>query len=448
MLGSDCMQDCLERAPGHVPVRGSYDVVVAGGGPSGFMAATAAARSGARTLLVERYGFLGGTATAGLMVEFGSIHNGQKVIVGGIPHEFLHRLMDYGGTCMGGRDPETHAMTFDPESMVAVCQEMVLESGADVLLHAWAAGPLARDGRVEGLVLESKSGREAVHARVVIDCTGDADLAVRAGARYEYGRETDGRVQPATLVFVVGNVDYTRTKPVPLNELIAEARARGEWDIPADQFFSCDRVCKRGAPDDLTRAFMFVNVTNVLNVNGTSVDDRTRAEIEARRQVETVLRFMRKYMPGFEHCYVDRVAPEVGIRETRRIVGDYRLTRDDVLCSRHFPDGVTPSCQTIDVHELDGKTFAHEHVERGTHYEIPYRCFLPQGLEGILVAGRSISCDHAALGSVRRMCVCMPMGEACGLAATLAIRSRCTPREIDVQELRKALRDVGTVLDS
>ncbi len=201
---------------------------------------------------------------------------------------------------------------------------------------------------------------------------------------------------------------------------------------------------KRGAPDIPEQSFFFINGTNALGVDGTSAPSLTQAEIETRRQVEALVNFLRKYAPGFENCYLDRTAAQVGIRETRRIVGDYTLTREDVLGARHFPDGVVPACNSLDVHDVAGRRFQLEFLQPGTHYEIPFRCFLPAGLEGLLVAGRCISADHAALGSVRVMVVCMPMGEACGLAAALSVKNKCRPRDIPVAELRAALRRGGT----
>jgi len=383
--------DTLTEAAREIPVIGAYDVIVCGGGPAGFVAAVAAREAGARTLLVERYGFLGGTGTAGLMVEFGGIHDGERVIVGGVTHAFLHRLADFGGAPMP--DAESHRMVFDPESMMTVCREMVTESGADLLLHALVVDAVREDGRVAGVVVESKSGRQAVLGKVVIDATGDGDVAARAGAAFHVGRPADGKVQPVTLVVILGNVDttrFSRRDVSSLAEQIDRARREGEWTIPTECLFSAGRVIKRGAPDRPREAFFFINGTNVLDVDATNVRDLTRAELESRRQVEVLVRFLRKRVPGFERCYLHRTGAQAGIRESRRIRGEYTLTAGEVLAAAHFPDGVVPSHQTVDVHEVTGKRFEHRCLRPGTHYEIPYRCFLPRGLEGILVSGRCI----------------------------------------------------------
>jgi len=279
---------------------------------------------------------------------------------------------------------------------------------------------------------------------VVIDATGDADVAVRAGAGFRMG----GKVQPCTLEIILANVDVTRV-PKSHKELIPkikEARATGEWPVPTDQLFSWGRVPKRGAPDDPESAFFFINGTNAIDVDGTSARSLTDAEIETRSQVNGLVELLRKHAPGFENCYLDRTAAQVGVRETRRVLGDYVLTREDVLSARHFSDGVVPACNSIDVHDADGREFAHEYLAKGTHYQIPYRCFLPAGLDGILVAGRCFSADRPALGSARVMVVCMPMGEACGTAAALAVKKGCTPREVPVERVREALKRGGTVL--
>ncbi len=439
--------DTIAEAAREIPVAGAYDVIVCGGGPAGFVAALAARRAGARTLLIERYGFLGGTGTAGLMVEFGSIHDGARVIVGGITHRFLHRLAEFGGAPM--RDADSHRMIFDPESMMAVCQDMVTESGADLLLHTLVVDAVRDGGRVRGVVVESKSGRQALLGEVVIDATGDGDVAARAGAEFHLGRPGDGKMQPVTLVIVLGNVDttrFSRRDVSSLPELIRQARRDGEWTIPTERLFSAGRIVKRGAPDTPEQALFFINGTNVLDVDGTDVRDLTRAEVESRRQVDVLVGFLRKRVPGFENCYLHRTAAQAGIRETRRVKCDYTLTAREVLAGTHFADGVVPSHQDIDVHEVTGKCFEHQYLRRGTHYEIPYRCFLPVGLEGLLVSGRCISVDHEALGSVRRMVTCMPMGEACGSAAGLAVAGGCSLRDVPVGQLRRDLADEGTAI--
>jgi len=439
------MRSHLERAR-EIPAYGEYDVVVCGGGSTGFIAAIAAARRGAKTLLIERYGFLGGTATAGLMVEFGSMFDGEKRLLGGATHEFLHRLESYGGAYFNNK--RNHSMVFDPESMIAVCQAMVEESGAELLLHAWLAGAIVEDGKVAGVVVECKSGRMAVFGKVVIDCTGDGDVAASAGAPWAKGRAGDGKTQPATIEMILGNVDASRMGR--LHELIPkikEAKAQGRWKIPTEQLFSWGRVMKKGAPNRPESSCVFINGTNATGIDGTDARSLTEAELLTRRQVPELLAFLRDYAPGFENCHLDRVAAQIGVRETRRIEGDYVLTREDVLAGRRFEDGVVPACNSIDVHDVSGKVFEHEFVGSGRHYQIPYRCLLPKRVEGLLVAGRCLSADHWALGSARVMIITMPMGEAAGAAAAFAAREGVPPRKLDVAEIQEELRKGGTILE-
>ncbi|MFH1378115.1 MAG: FAD-dependent oxidoreductase [Planctomycetota bacterium] len=426
----------LSRA---IPVWGEYDVIVCGGGATGFIASIAASRAGARTLLIERYGIFGGTATAALMIELGSMHDGEKRIVGGISHEFVHRLEQYGGAYF--QNAVNHSMVYDPESMIDVCRQMVVESGVEILYHTWIADAIVRDGRVEGVIVENKSGRGAFYGRVIIDCTGDGDVAARAGADFSVGRDGDGKVQPVTLVVTVGGIDSTRFNyhHHDLIPAIREGRASGDWPIPTDQMFSCKRLKKCGAPDNPRDSFYFINATNMLDCNGTDARSLTDAELITRAQVEPMLKFLRTRAPGFENCWLDRTGVQVGIRETRRILCDATLTRDDVLQARHFDDGVVNACNSIDVHDVSGKAFKHEYLKKGRYYQIPYGCFLPKQLEGLLVAGRCLSADHAALGSARVMVVCMPMGEAVGTAAAMAAAEVITPRSIDRRKLIAAL---------
>ena len=429
-----------------IPVNGEFDVIVCGGGPSGFTAAIASAKRGAKTLLIEKYGFLGGTGTSAMMVEFGPIFDGKDVLLGGCVHEFLHRLEDEGYGEM--RSKQTHSMVFDPEGMICICQKMVLEAGAEILLHTVVADVIREGQRIKGVVVENKSGRSAYMAKIVIDATGDGDIAFRAGAEFSYGNE-EGKVQPVSLEFLLGNVDHRKiTSPYVgvLLPYIKKAKENGDWKIPSDQFFSWGRVKKRGAPDTPESSFYFINATNALNINGADAKELTKGEIECREQVPQVMEFLQNYVPGFEKCYLDRTAAQIGIRETRRIRGKYTLTRSDVLEGRHFDDGIVPGCNSIDVHDVKGKTFEHQFLKEGTHYQIPWRCFLPEKTEGLIVTGRCLSADHYALGSVRVMVVCMPMGEACGLAAATACDENCELDSVPIGKVQETLRTQGSVI--
>ena len=431
-----------------LPVIGHYDTIVCGGGPAGFAAAIAASRNGASTLLIERYGFLGGTGTAGLMVDFGTFHDGTRPLVGGVLLELLTRMEDRLGAHRRNNEI-TQGVTYDVEAMIAVCQAMALEAGVTLRLHTMVTDVIMEGDRVTGVALESKSGREAVTGRVFIDATGDGDLAAFAGADYVKGREGDGKMQPVSHELIVGGVDMGR---VPKNHrelvpAIEEARAAGAWPIPTERFFSWGPVPKCDRHGDPSRGYYFLNVTNALDVDGTRADDLTRAEIECRNQVDPLVDFLRKNAPGFENCWLDRTATQIGVRETRRIVGEHVLMRDDVLAARHFADGVVPAMNSIDVHDLEGKHFDHEFLKEGTHYQVPWRCLIPKRLEGLIVAGRCLSADHKALGSARVMVICTPMGEAAGRGAALAVREKCGVREGAGDEVREGMRAAGTVIE-
>ncbi len=435
----------LEKAR-EIPIRDRFEVIVCGGGAAGFVAAIAAARRGAKTLLIEKYGFLGGTGSAGLMVQFGSIFDGKQVLIGGCTHEFLHRLADEGYGYFYSE--QSHSMIFDPEGMIAVCQEMVLESGARLLLHSSVVDVIKEGDRLRGVIVENKSGRSAYLADVLIDATGDGDLAVRAGERFDYGNAA-GLAQPVSLEFILGNVDTNRFYAQPESIIldgIKKAKADNAWKVPTDQFFSYGRVKKKDAPDIPESAFFFINASNAPGIDGSNADDLSKAEIKCRRQVPVLLDFLRRYVPGFEKCYLDRSAAQIGVRETRRIRGKYTLTRRDVLEARHFDDGVVPGRNTIDVHHVKGEVFEHEYLVEGTHYQIPWRCFLPEKTEGLIITGRCLSADHYALGSTRVMVVCMPMGEACGIAAATACQDKTSLEKVDVAKVQKILRDQGTLI--
>lgn len=425
-----------------IPILGSYDVIVCGGGASGFPAAAAAARNGARVLLIERYGFLGGTATAAMMVQFGSSSDGVRLLSGGFVVEFLKKMSQSGSVL---DDPKTFSMTFSPDHMILVVQEMLLEAGAELLFHTQVVDVVMDGNNVTGIIVENKSGRGVYHAKIFIDATGDGDLAARSGAGFDIGRSEDGKMQPVSLEILVGGVDSTRVDlQGKLSDAINNASDQ-EWPIPTKRIFSWAEVPKAGT--DPEHRCYFINATNVLDVDGTDAQDLTRAEIESRRQVGPLIDFLRNHAAGFENCHLERTACQVGIRETRRIQGKYTLTADDVLSARHFSDGIVPAHNNIDVHDVDGLDFEHYHLEQGTHYQIPYRSLLPAKIQGLIVAGRAISADHRALGSTRVMCVSMPIGEAAGIAAALSLKCRTLPSYLDPAKIRRKMKSNGYVIE-
>ncbi|MBV8374438.1 MAG: FAD-dependent oxidoreductase [Candidatus Eremiobacteraeota bacterium] len=435
-----------------------FDVLVVGGGNAGCAAAIAAARHGARTLLVERYGFLGGTATAAMVGPWMTFHSGNDRIVGGIAQEIVERLMEKGASPGHVRDSSDYVPTitpFDPEVHKALLFEMMREAGVTLLLHAYVLGAQLDGDSVRGASFATVGGMREFGGRIVIDATADAFVAASAGVPTQQG-DAHGRVQPATLMFRLSHVDltavsaYVRGHPnqmrtslkthervagaitavAGLYDLWEAARRDGIVDIPRElvSFFISPY------PDEVT-----VNMTRVVDIDPLDPGDLTRAEVESRLQVMQLLEFFRARVPGFENARLAGTGTQVGIRESRRIVGRYTLTRDDVLQGRQFEDAIARSAYPIDIHNPSGTGTATQRLPPGQSYEIPYRCLVPINREQLLVAGRCISTTHEALASTRLTPTVMTLGQAAGTAAALARKRRVPAGDVDPAELREVL---------
>jgi hypothetical protein len=442
-----------------VPVTREAEVIVVGGGPAGIGAAVASARNGARTLLVEQYGFLGGMATAGLVGPFMTSYDilGREPIIAGVFRELVDRLVTIGAaidpagvkgdSALGGYHPygHEHVTPFDPEALKYVAQEMVLKAGAELKFHALFLDSLVEGDRITGIILAGKRGLEVVRGQLLIDTTGDGDVAARAGALWEKGRPEDGLMQPVSLFFRVGNVDdgslqaYREAHPedAQFRALVRRAREEAGFSHTKDHL----TVFRTVRPGE-----WWLNMSRVHGVDGTDPDQMTEAEIVGHRQVVYLLDFLRGFVPGFEHCHLIDTGAQIGVRETRRIMGEHLLTADDVFSARIFGDAIARVSFPIDIHDVKGGGGFFEGPREGPYYTVPYRSLVPLEVDNLLVAGRCISATHEAHASLRVMPPCFATGQAAGTAAALAIETRVRPRDVDVRLLRRTLQDQGALV--
>ena len=437
-----------------VPVRAQYDVLVVGGGPAGLTSALAAAEDGLKVGLVESRSFVGGNMTIGLPV-LGFLGQKGNQIIQGLPQKFIDRLKARNGASEHRPCPLHMGITLvEPEAVKTVALEMLTEAGVEVMFYTFCVGVVMDHDRILGIITESKGGREAILGKVVIDCTGDADVAFRAGVPCEKGNQTGG-MQPPTLMFCLAGVDTEKLRlsianqprtyltdfipaeyfgqnnqfiVVGLRELVQRARVEKGLNIPNDR-----TIIITG----LREGEVWLNMTRVKGVDGTDARSLTMGEIEGRRQIDDIFTYLKSYVPGFERAYFTKTAPFLGIRETRRIVGHYVMTQEDVLGCRRFDDAIAVASYPIDIHRPgdDGCTL----IWCGDCYDIPYRSLLPTRVDHLLVAGRCISTTHEAMGAIRVMATCMAMGEAAGRAAKMAVREGVSPAKINVQKLREEL---------
>jgi hypothetical protein len=437
----------------------SFDVIVVGGGNAGCAAALAAARAGKRTLLVERYGFLGGTATAAMVGPWMTFHSGSERIVGGIAQEIVERLVALGGSPGHIHDASDYVPTitpFDPEIHKALLFDMMAQAGVQLLLHAWFLEAICdAPGLVSGVRVATVGGARDYRARVTIDATADAYVAVSAGVETQQG-DARGRVQPASLMFRLSHVDlaqtaaYVREHPSEMRtSLPPQSRDAAALTAVAGLYDLWNAARARGdvsAPRELVSFFITpyadevsVNMTRVVDIDPLDPDDLTRAEIEARGQAMELLAFFRRDVPGFANARIAATAVQIGIRESRRIVGAYTLTRDDVLEARTFDDAVARSAYPIDIHNPSGSGTTTHRLPAGESYEIPYRCMVPERVDALLVAGRCISTTHEALASTRLTPTVMTLGQAAGEAAAICVERDLQPRGVPAALLRERL---------
>jgi glycine/D-amino acid oxidase-like deaminating enzyme len=433
-----------------IPGWQSADVAVIGGGPAGVCAATAAARLGVRVLLVERYGFLGGMASAGMVnpiYGFGYFEPGRQLITG-IAEELVDELRQIEGGTLGHRrraecndctSPEacrtsgiSSLLPFDNEAFKLAALRLANKAGVEVLQYCLAEEAIVHEGRIQGVIVRSKSGRMAIQAGVVVDATGDGDVAAAAGAPFEFGRPSDGVVQPQSLIFRLGQVNRSEDRLcIPVDPPVGGVSRILLFRLPrpGEYVINCD--------------------SGLYGCNPLKAEDLTRVHHRALETAFQLVPWIQQNLRGCEKCRLVATAASLGVRESRRILGDYVLSQDDVLGMKTFADAVARGNFPLDIHDLSVKPNDRNPLiglPCGRYYEIPYRCLLPRGIEGLLTAGRCISGTHEAHGSYRVMAICMALGEAAGTAAALAFLQGRSPRELDAGLLRRTLIQNGAYL--
>jgi hypothetical protein len=432
------------------PLTAAAEVVVVGSGTAGSSAAIAAARAGARVVLIEKQAFLGGTSTAVLDTFYGFYTPGSRSlkIAGGIPDDVVAGLRQLGPVL---ERPNTYGagtgVTYNSEHLKLVWERLASEAGVQVLLHSFVQDAVVRDGHVEELLVATKAGLARVTGQVFIDASGDADLVHHAGFGYELaGEETPA--QTLTTTFRMVNVDIVARKSISTKEmhtLMGEAADSGDYDLPRREGSDHITPVEGMMATVMTRVPSFRDRDGAV-VNATDPALLATAEMAGRRQAFEYARFLHDKVPGYERASLVALSSQIGVRETRRVYGDYRLTRDDVLQARRFDDEIGLCGAPIEDHHPGADT-KWQYLPDGEVVGIPYRTLLVRDAANTLVAGRCFSATHDAHASVRSMAQTMSMGQAAGAAAALAVRGGVDPREVDAAVLRDRLRDLGAVLE-
>ena len=449
-----------------VPIVHETDVLVLGAGPAGLCAALAAARNGAKTILIEQAGFAGGMATAGLVSPFMTSYSKSSglMIIRGLFEEIILRLEAKGGVIHPDKIKAPSAYTswisvghdhvapFDAEQFKLVADEMLKDAGVTVLYHTSFVKGISKEKRVEMIIINSKNGLEAIKAVSFIDCSGDGDLAADSGAAFEIGDEKNKVMQPATLFFRIGNVDskkveaditanihsFRRENGINYRSFhwrVSEARNAGDWNLERTSI---------GLFKGVADGEWSVNTSRIMGIDGTRAESLSTGEMEGRRQVDEIFRFIKKYIPGCENAVLLSTASTIGIRETRHIRGEYLLSADDLLNCIIPDDVILLASNSIDVHGRFGPLSNDYKTIDGQYYGLPFRSLIPQGFKNLLIAGRCISATSEAAGALRLMPVCMGTGQAVGTAAALMLKKSNTEKPdfslLDINELKELLK--------
>ena len=442
-----------------IPVRASVDILVVGAGPSGLMAAQAAAAEGLKVMLIESRSYLGGNLTIGLPI-LGFLGQKGNQIIKGLPQRFIDRLKERGAAS-DHRPCALHVSLtiIDSEEAKTLAMQLMEEAGVEVLMYVFCTDVLKEGDEVKGVVIESKAGREAILAKTVIDCTGDGDVAYRAGVECRKG-DAEGGMQPPTLMFCMRGVETQK-----LRDAIVNDPETYDMDIMPHESFRQRNFITVGLRNQIRQAQeagidipvartilitgmnedeIWVNMSRVNGTDPTKPESHTFGEMEGRKQIYRIAEYLKRFVPGFENAWMEKVAPFMGIRESRVTVGKYVLTAQDILACRRFDDSIAVASYPVDLHHPKGGDCTLEYC--GDCYDIPYRTLVPEKVENLLVAGRCSSMNHEAMASTRVMSTCMALGEAAGRAARIALLDGVKPSQVDVQKVRDELRATGAYL--